>query len=339
MRSFALLIPGLFGPSEELSVDNVPQLPALELLLARAKRKTQLAAGLYPLLFDLFAVGRKPEQNLPIAALTRLIDDDVRPEGTWMRADPVHLSPGRDGLFLMDSSVFSLTQRESILLAAPLQQFFAERDWQFEIPVAKRWYLKMQDYPDVMLADIGEVAARNIQPFMPRGEGSSRWEKLMNDVQMLLHDSEVNHERQKQGQLPINSLWFWGAGQLPKIPARQWSALFSDEAVSRGLAMLSGTPFTELPEMADTIINADNSDSDILVLMTDMLAYSRYTDVSAWRTSIEKIEQDWFEPLLAALRDGMIKQLTIFTNNEQFTIKKSTLLKLWRTSKSLLTYR
>ena len=319
-------------------MDNVPQLPALELLLARATRKRQIAAGLYPLLFDLFAVGGKAGQNLPIAALTRLIDDDVRPEGIWMRADPVHLSPGRDGLFLMDSSVFSLTQRESIILTAPLQQIFAEQGWQFEIPIAKRWYLKMQDYPDVVMADIGEVAARNIQPFMPRGEGSSRWEKLMNDVQMLLHDSEVNHERQEQGELPINSLWFWGAGQLPEIPARQWSALFSDEAVSQGLAMLSGTPFTRLPETADTIINADNSDSDILVLMTGMLAYSRYPDISAWRRAVEKTEQDWFEPLLKALRDGMVGQLTIFADNEQFTIKKTALLKLWKTSKSLLAY-
>ena len=135
MRTLTLLIPGLFGPPKGLSEDTVPELPALEVLLAKAKRQRIASVGFCTQLCDLFGYDKNPDQDLPVGAITRLIDDDDKPEGIWMRADPVHLSAGRDGVMLMESSVFSLSQHDAIVLAATLQPLIEEQGWQLEMAI------------------------------------------------------------------------------------------------------------------------------------------------------------------------------------------------------------
>ncbi len=336
--SLTLFIPGLFGPSDGLSIDNIPRPPALELLLARAKRQKTFPSTFYTQLCGLFGLEKRAVQDLPVAAISRLIDDDERPEGIWMRADPVNLSPGRNGLILMDSSVFSLTQHDAIVLGASLQQLFTERDWKFEIPMATRWYIKLKDNPNITTTDIDKVAGGDVQHFMPEGKEKTRWGQLMNEVQMLLHDSEVNRDREERGEITINSLWFWGIGQLPEILNRKWSMLMSNDPVAQGLAMLSSTPFSCLPKTTEEITKNADMSSDVLVVLTAALSHCHYWDYPAWQETVAAIEQDWFNPILNAIHEGKLNKIMIITESNKFIINKRSLLKFWRRKKSLMNY-
>jgi hypothetical protein len=47
---------------------------------------------------------------------------------------------------------------------------------------------------------------------LPQGEGALQWNKLQNEIQMLLFSHSVNEPREAQGQPVINSLWCYGLG-------------------------------------------------------------------------------------------------------------------------------
>ncbi|MFQ5658888.1 MAG: hypothetical protein ACE5GZ_00570 [Gammaproteobacteria bacterium] len=338
MGKLTILIPGLFGPFQGVTKEDVPRFPALESLLAKAGRKRRIGSTFYTSLCHLFGLEKFPGQDLPVAALTRLLDDQERPEGIWTRIDPVHLSAGREGLTLMDATLFTLSQHDAIILGAPLKQLFAGQGWMFEIPVAKRWYLRVKEHPEITTTEINEAAGRSVQPLMPAGAGQMGWARLLNEAQMLLHDSEVNREREKRGELTINSLWLWGIGQLPEILPRKWSMLISDDPVAQGLAMLSGTPFTSLQIDAEEIIHGADNTGEVLIVIVTAQAHSSYGDFCAWRRELEDLEHHWFTPIVKALEEDRMKQLTILTNNNEFTCTRRTLLKFWRRQRRLLDY-
>ena len=146
---------------------------------------------------------------------------------------------------------------------------------------------------------------------------------------MILHASEMNQERERRGELPVNSLWFWGIGTLPEILPRNWSTVYSDDPVAQGLAMLSGTRFVELPESLQADI-AELTTGNVLVATNTYLPVSVKQDLNLWENSMWQLEQRWFEPILAALRAGALEELKIITDGHLFTVHRSSLLKFWR---------
>ena len=106
--NLTLLIPGLFG--RQGSPNHCPRLPALEACLARAEAEVGLARGFESALFQLFGSETPTEDDLPVAAVTRVLDMGVIDNGWWLRADPVHLRPERDRLVLTDSQKLDITR-------------------------------------------------------------------------------------------------------------------------------------------------------------------------------------------------------------------------------------
>lgn len=338
MINLTLLIPGLLGSFAGLMREDKPQFPAVETLLAKANIQRVPSCSFYQTLCDLFDLEKPAAGDLPIAPLSRLVDDAGRPDGIWMRADPIHLAAGRDGVVLVDSSSLSLSQHDAIILAAALEGLFLEENWQLEIPLSKRWYIKLPENPDITTVEIDNVIARDIHPYMPNGPERNRWLRLMNEIQMLLHNCEINKEREKQGKLSINSLWLWGIGQLPEILPRQWTRIYSDEPVAQGLAMLSSAQFSELPENARDIINGTDTIGKVLIASTAIQADSRNQDYTDWLQSIEEMERHWFEPIINFIRQGKLREVVIISDGYRFTFDRHCFLKFWCLRKSIVDY-
>ncbi|MEK7190772.1 MAG: hypothetical protein AAB153_00605, partial [Pseudomonadota bacterium] len=69
--NLTLLIPGLFGPLP--AAEPLSALPALEACLARAEAEVGLARGFESALFQLFGSETPTEDDLPVAAVTRVL--------------------------------------------------------------------------------------------------------------------------------------------------------------------------------------------------------------------------------------------------------------------------
>ena len=145
MRSLTVFIPGLFGPDIKIHPDDLPSLPALDYFLTRGTHQTLEKKSPSTTLCALFGLFADEGRDLPIAAISRLSDDNQHPEGHWLRADPVHVSADRDGLILIDSHQFVLSQHDALALATDINQLLSPYALELEVPVSNRWYLKTQD--------------------------------------------------------------------------------------------------------------------------------------------------------------------------------------------------
>src|SRR5688500_16500250 len=176
-----LLLTGLFGiQGPESEPQKPPQLPALETLLTRGTQQALPVRGLEPLLFSLFDAEIPPDADLPVAAITRVLDLGIVDNGWWIRADPVHLSPQRDQLLLSDSYALDLTQEEANQLAAEISETYSPDGWVVKAPRPSRWYIKPSRTPKVTTTPLADVVGRDIHPYLPRGSEAKAWHTILN---------------------------------------------------------------------------------------------------------------------------------------------------------------
>ena len=308
-RQLSLVVPGLWGPAGDPTV--AVEAPALTTVLARADTAPVAASGLEAVLFALFDQAPTEDADLPIAAVTRVLDLGVIDKGWWLRADPVYLQPDRDRLLLSDNELLQLTQAEADQLVAEILQTFGADGWVLKAARPGRWYLKPPRAPRLQTTPLADVVGHDIHPFLPRGKDGKHWHTVLNEVQILLHTAAANTAREARGQLPVNSLWFWGGGRLPGMKPVPWTHVYSHEPVGLALARLAGVASRSTPDgYADWSRQATPSGQHLVVLDRARAAV-QYHQAEAWRTFIETLERDWMAPALQAVRRRELYGLTL----------------------------
>ncbi len=325
MLGITLYVPGLFDV--EIEADRPTELATLELLLARGQKKPVRSIPHNAALCELFGYVHGVDEDIPMAAIGRLIDDEMRPEGYWMRADPVHLHADQKSISLLDVGNLSLTQHDALALAACVQQSFSELGWELEVPVPTRWYVKMDSKPQIRTTEIQAVMGKEIQQYLPTGADAVLWHRLMNEIQVQLHNADINKLREERGDLPVNSLWLWGTGTLPGLLERCWTRVYSDDNNTLGLSMLSNTPGSPLPGTAGDIFIEDNRRADVLVVMSDF--QTTMLQRAQRRQQLLEFENNWCITLLDRLREGKLHSLSIITRKWEFRINKLSMMKFW----------
>lgn len=127
----------------------------------------------------------------------------------WMYATPVNMQLGRDSYFLSDPALLSVSPEESIALIESLNTHFAGFGYTFYL-VDDIWLLGLNSDPKITTVHIKQVANQDIAKHLPVGEGALLWNKLQNEIQMLLYNHPINQVRESKGISMINSLWCYG---------------------------------------------------------------------------------------------------------------------------------
>lgn len=335
MHSITLIIPGLLPLPPGMEREHLPDTSALDRLLARADR-FDASENYYQLLFEQFGLTAEPQPDYPLAALSHLADTG-QAEGLWLRADPVHLSAGREGMVLFDSHMLHVEPEEARELSAALKPLLDEPEgMMLEMVHPHRWYLRLDQPPGIQTIPLAGVRGRDVSTRLPYGSDQTRWRQLFNESQMLLHETGVNSERARRGVLPVNSLWFWGPGELPR-PASDCriDAVFSDDVVVHGLAALHGVATHALPAGVSDVLQQANRAERILIVNDRGWAFSDYLDVGGWLAFIETLERDWMAPLYKALQRGRLRQLDILVPGYGFRVVPRHLWRFWRRSVQL----
>lgn len=262
-----------------------PRLPALELLVTRARQQTAVAGE--ACLGTMF--GLEPGALRP-GPFMRLGDGAAADAGYWLCAEPVHLAPDRDQLILLPESLLQVSREEADALAAAFNGLYGAEGWKLEMLHPARGYLRCPKVLDVATHAPGGVAGGAVLDYMPMGPDSTALKQLMNEMQMLFHTHPVNQVREEDGRPLINSLWFWGGGVLPHYKKQPVPEVMSDLPLLRGLARWSGRePQAPAPHKAEA--------THLVGLAAD--------DVAA-------LERDWFAPLLQGLKRGSLKELHLY---------------------------
>jgi hypothetical protein len=299
------------------------------LLLARAARLPPPAGPTHRVLAELFGIALPAGLDAPVAAVTRAVDSGASTGDYWLRADPVHLRADRSGLVLVDIADFPLSSQDAQALAAAVREPLAAVG-ELEALRPGRWYLRLKRPADLRTHELDEVAGRDIRGRLPEGPDAPAWHRLLNEIQVRLHDHAVNREREARGEPAANSLWFWGGGVLPAPAGRRWSRVCGGGIYAEGLAQASGAPFLAQAEQLSAAIAGVESDGWVLVVLDDCAAALRYHDLKSWTEGIERLEAAWFKPCLRLLGKGRLRRLEILTGGFRFAVTPLWLLRFWR---------
>jgi hypothetical protein len=317
-----LAIPGLFR------VRNAPRLPALELLLARARRASAEARPAEDWMRRSFGMG---EAALPAGALTVLARGGTPGADTWMRADPVHLRVMHDRLVVVPAEAFELSHDEANALCDGLNAHFAGMEFSPFEP--RRWCARLSVSVAVGAAPALESAGREAPAPGPAAE-------LLNEMQMALHAHPVNAAREARGEPPVNSLWLWGAGRTAQARC-PWQSVAAGDPALAGAARLAGARARALPRSAAEWLEQLPGDARHLAFLDALRAPLALAPESA-PAVLEALERDWFAPLLGALRAGRIGMATLHVPDGAQALSceviRGDLRRFWRRPRPLARY-
>lgn len=250
MSTLTLLLP-------ELS--RVERTRQLAQWLARGNRLANAKSGRDAALRECFEfIGTA----LPVAALTRSLDAGDASGAQWLRADPAYAVADTITARLMACGELGLSQQESDELSRALRPLFGDAGFPLEAPRPDRWYLRCPvDARLPAFADPRDVIGDDLMRHLPRGDNERQWRSLFNEAQVVLHNHPVNARRAQRGQVPANSLWFWGAGKLPDWVRTRFAQVASPDSVVAALAKLGKVPIVDMQAVlarydADILLDA-----------------------------------------------------------------------------------
>lgn len=169
--------------------------------------------------------GRSPLEALSVGV-------DMEPGDVIFRANLVTLTPEEPYLEkrILDHSAGEISTQEADELMQAIRENLNTSQIQFFTGTSYRQICRWRGGRMAALEPPHDHLGSSIGPFLPR-EPVLR--ELMERSYEILHDHPVNRQREARGQHQANSLWFWGPGTKPALPA------FREKTGMKG-AMISG---------------------------------------------------------------------------------------------------
>jgi len=342
-----LVIPGLIPTQEALQAafDRLRP-PTLELLVARGRVARRPRESFERWLAEAFGL---EGDALPAGTLTALADDaqPIDSDARRLRADPVHLHLTREHLVLVPSAAFSLTAEEAVALCETLNAHFAGA-LRFT-PCAGHpgcWTAEAEGTALAFDTPPLEAAGHDVDRYLRAQSGTAdakRSHALLNELQMLLHAHPVNAAREARGELPVNSVWFWGAGALPPRVEGRWRTVSADEPLALGLARLAAARGLPLAASADSWLDGAPEEGRHLVVLDALRVPHALRDEEPYLAGVQALEVRWFAPLLEALRTQRLGMLTLHVPDasEALSIEtvRADLRRFWRRPRALAPWK
>jgi 2,3-bisphosphoglycerate-independent phosphoglycerate mutase len=105
---------------------------------------------------------------------------------------------------------------------------------------------------EVTLTPPHDILDREVEDYLPRGEGAERLLKLMRVSASFLEDHPVNRSRRERGLSTADAFWFWGAGRRPALPTLKDTTGLSGAVISavdlvNGIGVLAGLERISVP--------------------------------------------------------------------------------------------
>ena len=324
--SLQLILPGLFDlPLQELPPGFTRrEMPCLNRLLRLADTSANRASNLDQLLRA--ALNLEAGGVLPLAAAYAETPADQGERLLLVKA--IHLRPDLQHALVLPIDENAENLRDIDILIKDLGDLFKV---DFDITaVASGLYLMQLKQIDAPrhhphpLSVLGKAA----NPYIEQSRQLLPWHRLINEIQMFLHQHEVNRLRTQQGQLAINSLWCWGAGVLPAFNGDlHW---YCDDEVLNRFARGLGLNPQPLSDLGDDKASGKCIAIDLSLLQA--LKSGRDSDLCALLVGIE---QSLLKPALdlVTTRRSTLRLRTAYPLDFRLTARSR--FRFWRKPRSL----
>lgn len=199
-----------------------------------SKGRIQTLARLDEMLTSVLQVIGQPVPTEGLAAL-RFWGQTGERSGAWIAAaDPVHLEPRLDHLclFALRGNEISRTDLRDIF--DYLQDTLGDDEHFGFARLGRHGYLRGKEPMATASVSTAVIDGQPPDEFMPSGDYAATHNQLLSELQMALHDHEVNLKRASRGERTVNSLWFWGGGIAPERETCTIPPLFSDDPLFKG---------------------------------------------------------------------------------------------------------
>lgn len=338
--TLTLFIPDMFGLQSvlsQLSETEQPRLPVLEKWLARGNRET--ATSQDDIIFSELGISSEELKSNPLSAFSLLAEStqlavndqsELNLPSYWLRADPVCIQPDRDTAVLMAHEEIALSMEEANQLVEEINRHFADEPWELHAVHPQRWYLKLDSIQELVTTPLKQVLAQDINPSLPSGTHAQYWTQCINEMQMLLHGSRINFERESRGMWTVNSLWLWGGGVLPvnkniDIPYKK---IVADDLMLKGIGKYYGIDVCSLDQYEEAIQSGN------CFMLLDMLSGSvARQDVFAYIQLLEEIENGYLKKIDELLKQGKIMRVRLLADTTSVSITSKLLRRWWKRRK------
>jgi hypothetical protein len=346
MAHISLVLPfALPAPEFAPDLTRALQAPALAALLSRISdaRLRPLDAGARVLPHELWiarALGLA-HGLVPGVATSAMRGVGLDPgDGMWFVVNPAHIQIARTHLQMDDTRALDLREQEARALFDSARPCFEDAGYALEWGSRDTWFMRADDWTELTTASPDAAVNMNLTDWMPSGPQARAFRKLQNDVQVTWFTDPANAAREARGQLPINSFWPWGNASMATEHAQQLVAKVSGKPLVRPRVAAFEAPGW-LTALADRRLDSlaglegllDGND-DWLLACGNVTAPGIAADWSGWLQQMQRLEQELFAPLLAALHKGRVKEVRLVLSHRDGHLETTTTplaqRKFWR---------
>ena len=243
-----VVLPGLF----ELPVDELEssflrnELPHLNRFISQASAIPGKLHSIDAIIFE--TLGWDQSVGLPLAQA--FVESESPESGCYLLFQAVHLQADMHNAIVLPIGLSQKNVNEIDIIIKDLQGLF-KVDFDINIIADGLYLMKLngipaaEHYPHIL-----SVLGKTANPYVEQTRENLPWYRLTNEIQMFMHQHAVNQQRLEQGLTTINSLWFWGAGPLPKAMCSNpdW---YCDDLVLTRFAESMGLSARSLDQIAD----------------------------------------------------------------------------------------
>lgn len=322
-----IVLPGLFDlPIEELEPGLLANdLQHLNRLLRLATQQSTQSYSIDEILKT--ALGFDDPAGLPLAQAFAQAEDHE--PGHLLLSQAIHLQAGLHSAVIVPVQNNQNNSQDIDILIKDLNDIFnvdcditAIANGLFLVYL--KGFAAPTHYPHIL-----SVLGKTANPYIEQSRQNLPWYQLLNEIQMFMHQHEVNVERTSRGLLPINSLWCWGAGVVPQgFNAKpDW---YCDDPVLNQFARSLGLS----PESCANINRVDDSGDAIVIDLR--LIESLKTGIAAELDQLLlEIDRKLLKPLLEATAKGRNHLILRAGYELDFELRPAARMKFWRPHRNL----
>ena len=242
----------------------------------------------------------------------------------------MHLIAGMTSVHVDRRSILRLEASDQQTLAADFQRVFHDSGFHLR-PLEAGDFLMLG--PEMPLVETQDPAPALGGSMGQHADSSKALRRLGAEIEMWLHDHAINDTRRRRGELPVTSLWLWGAGAIPASTSDSSSTAegalaFGRDSYLQGLWAMRGANVAPLPQHLADVFGYSQAQRAVLVIEIGVMLQSnpKWTFFEA----VADIDRRFITPAVEALNRGQYQRLVVLANDYELTLRASDRLKFWR---------